>query len=620
MAAAVAATLVVHGVALGSDFLDEDLRHLFDSQQLDAVTFVLTPYGNHFCAFFRLCAGLLHWTFGVHAVAYFAVMLATHALHVALLYGILRVLTLSDFVAAVGAGIWGATPAFQGSLQWFSAFSHMLAATAILYPLWELSQARRERRPPTTGALVRISIAVFLGAGTEFTGSLTAVFFPLLAFAFLPRDSAPSRTALLLLPASVASFLVVLAFTWEANSKAPWFFSWGPVLTMFTELSGYGLALLVVGPFATLNARDATWLFGVPANAALVASLVLLVPFVGLVLYRLVRGDWDERRLLLASVGMALLLYAAVAAGRSGLTFGQSLAQMATRDRYHYDASIGLVIALSLAVAKTFPGLAWPSTRPAQVLAAGLAAAWTIAGHLAAKATYFDAGGRQKWTADWTTITETTLRLFLTRVPASRTVYVRNDYFKPEYVQYAMGMPYSAFPGIGAYWIVAHGAGAFGARNIRFVEMDPKRLRKIRARSVPEVGGMFVSPREVALAQGEIRTIEADAPPGVAAYLLKSGDPATLVEDHRRANALRHVLEDVATRPALPFGPSIVPLPTEDEPPPPPPSAEEKANLAMRKAIEADPKAMAALREAFTRDQKAREALRKAMQKANEEE
>src|SRR5262249_40077900 len=152
-------------------------------------------------------------------------------------------------------------------------------------------------------SLVRISVAIFLGAGTELTGSLTAVLFPLLAFAFLPRESAPSRTALLLVPASLVSLLVVVAITSDGNSKALWFFAWWPTLTMFMELSGYGLALLVVGPLATLSARDTTWLFGVGGSAAVMASLVLLVPFVGLLLYRLVRGDRDERGLLLASVG-----------------------------------------------------------------------------------------------------------------------------------------------------------------------------------------------------------------------------------------------------------------------------------------------------------------------------
>lgn len=623
-AAAIAATLVVHGMVLSSDLQDEDLRHVYESEQLGTFDFLVRPYGNHFCAFFRLTVMVLHRLFGMHAVAYFALVLVTHVLHVALLYGTIRALTQSRFVAATFAGLWGTTPAFQGTLQWFSAYSHMLGTTAVLLPIWELARAREEHRRLTAWALLRVSIVLVLGSATELTGSLSAVIFPLLAFAFLSPKSAPLRTALLLVPSALASALIVVHFTGRGNAAIQAFFSWGPVLTMFGELMTYGVGLLTAGPLVTLGANDVSWLFGASFDAVTVLSAILFFPILGVVLLRLVRGDWDERRVLLATSGFAALMYAAVAAGRSGLAFGHPLTWMATRDRYHYDASVGLVIAMAAATAKTWPRLGFPSERRARGLIGALAAGWAIAGCLAARTTYLRGVGRQEWTRDWADLADASLRLLVRRTPEEGMLFVRNDLFRPAEFLYAMHAPKTSFPGIGAYWIVAHGLKAVDHRMVRFVEMDMKLLRKIRNRSRPEVAAMFVSPGQVERAHGEIRTLKADAPPEVVRYLLDSPDPMFAPNDHDQANRLRHLLQDVAARPPLPLGPPSVPAvadPSElaDELPRLP-TKEELAQKAMQKALEQDPKAREELRQAFERDPKAKEELRKALREQQENE
>jgi hypothetical protein len=616
-AAAIVVTLVVHGMALGSDLQEEDLRHVYESQRLDTFEFLFRPYGNHFCAFFRVMVAALHWLFGVHAFGYFAIVLLTHVAHVALLYGVIRALTASRFVAAVFAGLWGSAPAFQGTLQWFSAYSHMLGATAVLWSLWELSLAREMRCPPSAWALVRISIAGFLGAATELTGSLTAAFFPLLAFAFLPRQSAPLRSALWLLPSALVSALVVAHFTGQGNAMTLAYFSVGPGLTMFSELAVYGTGLLVGGPFVALGANDVSWLFGASEDAVIAVSTLVFFPLLGVVVIRIIRGNWDERRVLFAMIGFAGFVYAAIAAGRSGLTFGHPVTWAATRDRYHYEATIGLVVAISLAFAKTWPKFVFPSKWRARALLGALGTAWAIAGILAARSTYLRGGGIQEWTRDWADLADASVRQLVRRTPEEGILFVRNDPFRPAGLIFGTGAPQASFPGIGAYWIVAHGLGTVDRRVVRFVVMDRKFLRKIRIRTRPEVAALFVSPGQVERAHGEIRTLEADAPAEVASYLTNSPDPRHATNDHDLANRLRHLLENIAARPPVPFGPPSVAAVADPEEfadqLPRLPTKEELASKALQKAIEDDPKAREELHQLFLHDPKAKEALRKAL-------
>jgi hypothetical protein len=203
------------------------------------------------------------------------------------------------------------------------------------------------------------------------------------------------------------------------------------------------------------------------------------------------------------------------------------------------------------------------------------------------------------------------------RIPRDGTLYVRNDLFRPAQLIYTMGASQSVLPGIGAFWIVAHGTRPVDDRDVRFVVMDPKLLKKIRARSLPEIGKMFVSTGQVLRAGGEIRTLEMDAPPEVARYLAESPDPAIAPNDHALANRLREVIGDTASLPPAPFAPpSVIPEPDPDERPPTP---EEIRDRAIREAIMKDPKAMEELRQQFLRDPKAREELRKALvQRAQE--
>jgi len=76
-------------------------------------------------------------------------------------------------------------------------------------------------------------------------------------------------------------------------------------------------------------------------------------------------------------------------------------------------------------------------------------------------------------------------------------VYLANEEFAPMRLLYAMGIPRSRFPGIGAYWVIAHGVRPLQGRRLFFVESEAGVLARIRRSMVPEVAALFVSPDAV---------------------------------------------------------------------------------------------------------------------------
>jgi hypothetical protein len=549
-AVALAATVAVQGLILGSDFVDEDLRHFYGIQETGLIDSAFSPYGSHFIAAFVLAIAGMYELFGLNAFWHFAVLLLTHVLNVALLYGITRALSGNRWLAAVAAALWGASCAFHSTLQWFSAYSHILGVAAMLWALWEIARAVEARRPPTNWALLRVSVVLFAGSATELTGSLVAAVFPVVAFLMLPRESSPLKSALKLTPTAALSIAVVLIGS-LAKADAPMlYFSYERTAVALIYLMLYGIGVIPAGPLVTLDVEEnpKTILGNDSDGIALAISAVITVGLAAAVAWRFVRGDWAERRTLLALVGLAALLYAAVAIGRSGFTWGKTLVWLATRGRYHYDANPTLVIAVALALAKLRPSFVWPPKHVVKISLALLAGSWLVANHVVSRLTYLNGGGRHEWTRDWTNLTSASIELFAMRIPERGTLYVRNDRFKPASLMFAMGAPEVLFPGIGAHWIVYHGPEDFQGRTIRFVEENPELLRAIHERVRPEVATMFVSAEEVRRKGAKMFVLARDAPPEVATYIDQSADPVFAAHNRQLANRLLKSVRDEYSR------------------------------------------------------------------------
>lgn len=539
LVAAVAASLAAHGWALGSGFFDDDFVYFFELEKLGTLSSMFHPFGQHFMASFKLIVASFKVVFGMdHPVIYFAIMLATHILNVVMLYCVTVKLGRSSTVAAAAALLWGSAPAFQPTLAWFSAYSHMLSTTAALAALNELASASAAGRPPTIASLLRLNLIVVAGGATMLTGSVTALVFPLVTFLFLPRESSPMRSALALMPAALATLGFLVGF--PERNVATWVAPYNALVT-FPKLVAYGVGLVVASPLVTVHGffqQMGIFSVGSPYSAVMVSAAVA-APFLGVALWRILQGEPRERHAILGLLALSGALYGAIAVGRSAITFGNSLSWVATQDRYHYDANPALVIAIAVALAG-----AWPLRQPAmrwRVVVAFVGVAWVVANSYLAYD--LSPGVRQAWTRGVMDVTDAAIRAIATHSPDRGTVFIRNEPFAPYALIHSLGIGYADSPGIAGYWIAFHGSRRLGNREVRFVEADRDRLHAIRRGARPEIAAMFVDPAAVEALGGQVRTLKRHAPREISNYLRKTKDPFILGRsDYEEAQRILRVL------------------------------------------------------------------------------
>ena len=132
--------------------------HLASIASDRAAVFLLSPFGGHNYLVRNLIFYLTYHVIGLRADLYFWCVLITHLLNVALLFGLVRVLTGSATLACFGAVLWGTSPLQEGTLGWYTAYGHVLATTVMLLVLLSDRPAGRQRRRATNPdgvALVR---------------------------------------------------------------------------------------------------------------------------------------------------------------------------------------------------------------------------------------------------------------------------------------------------------------------------------------------------------------------------------------------------------------------------------------------------------------------------------
>lgn len=595
LAAVIGASMAVQGMAVLSNFDAEDLRHLYQSRALATSAHLLLPCDGYFCATFRVVTALMHGIFGVHPVAFYALVLLTHLANAALLFAVIRALGPSKLVAFGAAALWGAAPAFQGTLQDFSAYSHVLAASATLWSLWEIARAVEARRPPSAWAVLRTNLVLAAGAATGLDGAVTAIVFPIVTYFLLRPESAPRPTAALLLPASALSLVAVSVNAARLNGLS----SISAAVTFF-RLVVYGAGALVAGPFVTLDPRGALALFdrGSP-TIAVYLSLPFFCALGFVIVRRLVQSEPVERRVILGMLGLSAAAYLGALGARSSLPFDASSVWAASR--YQYGATFGLVVALALAVNAIRSEWSWPQRRFVRIGLALSLAGWVAVCFVAARRTYGRDGGDRQWTRDSADLVMDSLRLSISRCPSGDVLYVENDPFRPASPPDAPGTSRADFPGIAAYWIASAGTDDILARTIRFVERDGRLLREVRRRSLPDVSRMFVPPEAVERAHAPMHSIAADAPAEIAQYLEDSENSA--VRDHRRAVRLRSSLSELMDGLADAVAQTKIRGRGAVDP-----------EEALRDALSRDPAAKESLRKAIANDPAAMESLRREMQ------
>ncbi|MEO8605605.1 MAG: hypothetical protein ABI629_23755 [bacterium] len=415
--------------------------------------FLLRMHGGHLLmtrnAVFILCYDV----FGSDPRPYFALVLLTHLVNVALVYRIARSLTGGWRLACVAAGLWGIAPANLGTLGWYSVYGQVLATTAALWVLSRVAACATGAQPrpaaPLAWALVLMSGSTCFGVGIGF-----ALVMPAIAWLLLPPSPLRRRTLLALGTVAVAMPIIYdVAYHLDvALNAAPPTTSLLLGRAMYFGEHGRVLAAL-------LAQGSANVLFnGIAAPAWLAAALVL-----GAALYA---GRLAGRRLwrpLLACALFAIGSYAVIAAGRSFLATA-SVDVVATADRYHYAGMIGVVLFAAVALAELGGG--WSA---APRLQDGALLAWAVAATALVMTLRLPIDHHDETRAETNQVLEDIHRQ-ISAAPAGSEVHIANRVFQS--VGILISVTPALYPGTAAVFAVFEPSDLVDGRQVVFTTAD----------------------------------------------------------------------------------------------------------------------------------------------------
>jgi hypothetical protein len=484
LAVALIASLIVWRVLLSAFFQGDDFMNLFRIVDRPLGEYLLGTHAGHvlvvrnavFYAFARL--------FGTETARWFLVVLLTHLLNTALLFGILRRVTRSPWVAAFGATAFGICPVGEGALAWYSVYGQVLVTTALLVVLSLASRAAARGRALRRGESA-VAAALMLAAVLSFgIGIALGLALPFALALVLPRSPGRARWRLPLL-----SLLVLVPFCYglalAAGDRATHtnhiegtrtlaqiaIDYWWRVPEMLLALIGYGSARLLGGDLPLPYSAPAMMVLG-----------LLTVSVLSIAAAR--RGDGATRRWLAAAWLLTIAAYGIIAIGRVFL-WTETAFFMATQARYHYTtlATLSLIVCLGLS------GIA-PRRLPRPGAAAGLFGLWLVAaaGAYAAWPPQPNLGARERREAEFA------LHWMHSRInaaPADAPVYLTNRALHAAGTLF-VGM--SDFPGWAALFAIYYPTNSADGHRIYFVEREAE-VRE-RYRTGRRTGGLLVAPED----------------------------------------------------------------------------------------------------------------------------
>jgi hypothetical protein len=460
---AVASVLVYRSV-LGAYFWNDDFTWLYLLHDRSLVEVLLTPLGGHTLVARNAVFALTDALAGFDPRLYFATMLLTHAVNVALLAVLIVRWTDRISIAGIGAFAWGACPAASETLGWYSVYGQVAATTCILLALHRVASVARG-----TGVFARRDLMVmtaWLGLSSLFfgTGTAIALAWPVAIGLLLP----PSRATLVTVVALVAVSTMVLAIYASLQLTARLLYA-APVIpadvlrwlskrpvdaaVTFGHLVRVGTASLLLGAWYPSAARpDALSWLTVVAGAGFWLGAIAIAPH-------------RDRATMLAFALLALAVYATVAIARGPVDanlFGMAGGEVAAHLRYHYAAqallTVSFAIALNAILARrsgSFADVAVPTAWAAVLVVGILVRGIPVDRHDASRAET----GRAL----------AALHAQIALGQPGETVYVRNA---PVPVFGWMPNTLQFPPGLAALFVVTSRRDEIEGRRVRFLEPD----------------------------------------------------------------------------------------------------------------------------------------------------
>jgi hypothetical protein len=451
-----ALSLFIYYPITGNYFFGDDLYNLYQIVNADLFTYLVTPGGHLLStrnALFYLCYQL----FGADPRGYFWLVLATHLVNVALLFAIIRSLTGSALLASFGAALWGASPAHEATLGWYSVYGQVVAAACVLWPLAEIGRLS-DGRVLGHWAVIRWCL-LLLAATTSFgVGMGVAIAFPLVVWLLHPpgRERRVRVWTLTAVAAAIPPlYFIILRLTLpiEHEVMITGFFSlgalaaWDQILLKVLQLAGYGTTCLLLGELYD------------PTGLASVRSSVALGLYLAVVLAAFAAGSALLRRRLLACAVMAFAAYGIIVAGRGFLGDNFYLAT-----RYQYLTLVPVTLALCLALAELHRR--WPVPR---ALAVALLLAWA-AGAVGSRIWLGRKIDHHYAARHATMVALEGMRSAIASAPAGQPVYIPNQPFGG--VGPLLVRNRRLFPGWAGAFVVFFPDNVVDGRRIFFVEPD----------------------------------------------------------------------------------------------------------------------------------------------------
>lgn len=482
------AVWVYHPI-LRVNFFADDLAHLASIESGSVLDFLLAPFGGH-NLLARNLTFLATWRlFGLHAPLFFATVLLTHLLNVALLFDVMRRMTGSSRLACFGAALWGTSPLCLGTLGWYSVYGQALVATILLAVLRRVVRLAPADTPPSPSEACLWYGLVLVGTTCFGTGIGVALVFPVVLFLLLPAawSNPRQRLAWLLLPVvSLGLYFAfrrlyplvgTLTFTEKLQERIA-LDGLGAAPPMLLQLLVHAVAETALGPVLATD---------YPAMAA----WVVVLAFAGGCALLLARGGPATRRQAVAMAALAIGVYLVIAVGRGHAyaMFKRSPQTAARVARYHYVGSIPTAALLCLILQQVgrLPGL---HRIPAPLaLAAGLAA--IVAGPMLV--------GRPieeyRRSKDYVQRAGDAITASVRGAPAGSTVYIEND--RTPFAVLGPALPQAVFPGRAGVFVLLHPSDQLEGRTVRFVERNQDTLDYYAVRPDTRLARLLVAPEQV---------------------------------------------------------------------------------------------------------------------------
>jgi hypothetical protein len=482
-AGAALAAVVVYREVLRGYFWHDDFSWLYVLHDGSLWEFLITPMGGHTLVARNALIALLDTVAGIDPRPWFATVLLTHALNVALLARLVFLLTGRAVLAGVGALAWGICPAASETLAWYAVYGQAAAVTCLLLGLGRVAVRVRQDAPLAGRDL--IVVAGWFALSSLFFGTALAIVlaWPLAAALLVPGGVTGSTRGRVLAVSAVVCVLYgalqLLGWRTYETQVVPlqllvWLGRrWWPAVVALAQLLRVGVTSLVLG----------TWWTPGPRSDVVSWITLALTAIVWAVAVR--RAPSRLRATLLAFGLFAVAIYGLIAVGRgplAGLLFRQTSAQLAAVPRYHYAPqaflAVGLCAVLSALAPRRLPrggellALAWGALLIAGQVRHGV----HVDLHEDSRAEVEHALGA--------------LRAGIAATPRGETAYVPNaavDVFG--WLPNTVDEP----PGIAALFVITSATDTVDGRLIRFVEPNPL-VREHTRRRGGRTAGLLVAP------------------------------------------------------------------------------------------------------------------------------